>query len=155
MSSFKLSVADLRYAMLLTQHIIWARQHSSWCLRIKTQRVGRNSQSLKPSQNQLQSKNLSNLQKGVVRDEKDHEQRRERYGDNAPIIKPPKTIMELVLYFIKLGFVKLWRRHVENLVRFSSCIFSVGYLDWRISRRMALRSINFTRSRNHYLSNSW
>jgi magnesium-transporting ATPase (P-type) len=59
--------------------------------------MGRHPQSRKPSQNQLQSTFFTIAQKGIVKDTKDHEQRVNSYGDNAPIVKPPKTIMELVL----------------------------------------------------------
>ena len=59
--------------------------------------MGRHPQSRKPSQNQLQSTFFTIVQKGIVKDAKDHEQRVNSYGDNAPIVKPPKTIMELVL----------------------------------------------------------
>lgn len=39
----------------------------------------------------------TNFQRGIVTDPRDHEKRMEDWGDNQPIIKPPKTIMELVL----------------------------------------------------------
>jgi len=36
------------------------------------------------------------MQKGIYKDSKDHEARIKAYGDNQPIVKPPKTITELV-----------------------------------------------------------
>lgn len=36
------------------------------------------------------------MQKGIYKDAKDHEERIKAYGDNQPIVKPPKTIWELV-----------------------------------------------------------
>lgn len=40
----------------------------------------------------LESHLATNFRKGIVKDSKDHDKRVESYGDNKPIIKPPKTI---------------------------------------------------------------
>lgn len=41
---------------------------------------------------------LSLSQKGLsLNDAKDHQKRIDDYGDNQPIVKPPKTIMELIM----------------------------------------------------------
>lgn len=53
-------------------------------------------------------------QKGIVKDAKDHEKRVESYGDNKPIIKPPKTIKELVPYILPPDFREFLRRHAAN-----------------------------------------
>lgn len=37
------------------------------------------------------------MQKGIFNDEKDHQRRIDEYGDNQPIVKPPKTIWELIM----------------------------------------------------------
>ena len=39
----------------------------------------------------------TNFQRGIINDIKDHEKRIDEWGDNLPIIKPPKTITELIL----------------------------------------------------------
>ena len=39
----------------------------------------------------------TNFQRGIITDPKDHEKRVDEWGDNLPIIKPPKTITELIL----------------------------------------------------------
>jgi len=35
----------------------------------------------------------TNYQRGIFSDPKDHQKRADEYGDNQPIVKPPKTIM--------------------------------------------------------------
>jgi hypothetical protein len=39
----------------------------------------------------------TNYRKGIYKDSKDHEARTKAYGDNQPIVKPPKTIWELIV----------------------------------------------------------
>jgi len=41
---------------------------------------------------------ISLIQKGIYKDAKDHEARVKHFGDNQPIVKPPKTITELVTF---------------------------------------------------------
>lgn len=40
---------------------------------------------------------LLTIQRGIVTDPKDHEKRKEEWGDNLPIVKKAKTIVELIL----------------------------------------------------------
>ena len=58
--------------------------------------MGRNLRTWIKTPDQL-SGNLSLIQRGIFNDEKDHQKRVENYGDNQPIVKPPKTIWELIL----------------------------------------------------------
>lgn len=39
----------------------------------------------------------TSYRKGIYKDSKDHESRTKAYGDNQPIVKPPKTIWELIV----------------------------------------------------------
>ena len=41
----------------------------------------------------------TNFKKGIPKDARDHERRVTQFGDNLPIVKPPKTIWELVPMF--------------------------------------------------------
>lgn len=52
---------------------------------------------LEPPQSQLQGTHIA-TQRGLTHDKKDHEARIEKYGDNQAIVKPPKTILELVIH---------------------------------------------------------
>jgi magnesium-transporting ATPase (P-type) len=52
--------------------------------------------SVKKSSNQFPG-NFHFTQKGIPNDPRDHEKRMNDWGDNAPIIKPPKTITELIM----------------------------------------------------------
>jgi len=45
----------------------------------------------------LESLLHTNYRKGIYKDSKDHEARIKAYGDNQPIVKPPKTIWELIV----------------------------------------------------------
>jgi Ca2+ transporting ATPase len=39
----------------------------------------------------------TNFRKGIVKDYKDHERRIASYGDNKPIVKEPKTLLEMAM----------------------------------------------------------
>jgi hypothetical protein len=93
--TFSPTIDKLAYAFSYTQKSIRSRQHTQWGVPSNPQRPWQNRRIRTSPSYTLQSHSLT-IQKGIYKDAKDHEARVKHFGDNQPIVKPPKTIVELV-----------------------------------------------------------